>query len=39
LFTNNPFSTFDTIRYDVRICDRALNMSNLVQTAEIILEK
>ena len=39
LFTNNPFSTFDTIRYDVRICDRELNMSNLVQTLEIILDK
>jgi hypothetical protein len=39
LFTNNPFSPYDTIRYDVRICDRALNMSNLVQTSEIILVK
>lgn len=39
LFTNNPFSPYDTIRYDVRICDRALNMSNLVQTPEIILDK
>lgn len=39
LFTNNPFSPYDTIRYDVRICDRELNMSNLVQTSEIILVK
>jgi hypothetical protein len=39
LFTNNPFSPYDTIRYEVRICDRALNMSNLVQTPEIVLVK
>jgi len=39
LFTNNPFSPYDTIRYDVRICDRALNMSNFVQTPEIVLAK
>jgi hypothetical protein len=39
LFTNNPFSTFDTIRYEVRICDRALNMSNTVRTPDFILRK
>ena len=39
LFTNNPFSTFDTIRYEVTISDRALNRSNQIQTPEIILNK
>lgn len=39
LFTNNPFSSYDTIRYEVSICDRALNRSNMVTTPEIILVK
>lgn len=39
LFTNNPFSPYDTIKYDVSICDRALNRSNQITTGEIILTK
>jgi len=39
LFTNNPFVSWDTIRFDVTICDRALNRSNQVSTPEIILTK
>jgi hypothetical protein len=39
LFTNNPFSPYDTIKYEVTILDRALNRSNMVSTQEIILAK
>lgn len=39
LFTNNPFSPYDTIKYDITITDRALNRSNMVTTGEIILVK
>lgn len=39
LFTNNPFSSFDTIRYEVTVSDRSLNISNQIQTPEIILNK
>lgn len=39
LFTNNPFSPYDTIRYDITIVDRSLNRSNQIQTPEIILHK
>jgi len=39
LFTVNPFSAFDTIRYEISICDRALNRSNTVITPEIVLKK
>ena len=39
LFTNNPFSPYDTIKYEVTIVDRALNRSNMVSTQEIVLVK
>lgn len=39
LFTNNPFSPYDTIKYEVTIVDRALNRSNMVSTGEIYLVK
>jgi hypothetical protein len=39
LFTNNPFSPWDTIRYEVSVVDRALNRSNTIQTPDIILNK
>jgi hypothetical protein len=39
LFTNNPFSAYDTIKYEVTIVDRALNRSNQIKTADIILTK
>ncbi len=39
LFTNNPFSVYDTIRYEVTIVDRSLHRSNQIQTQEIILSK
>jgi hypothetical protein len=39
LFTANPFSSYDTIRYELSICDRALNRSNTLITPEIILDK
>jgi hypothetical protein len=39
LFTNNPFSLWDTIRYEASIVDRALNRSNQIQTLDIILTK
>jgi hypothetical protein len=39
LFTNNPFSPYDTIKYEFSIEDRALNRSNTESTPEIILSK
>ncbi|MEX1189439.1 MAG: hypothetical protein WED33_09290 [Bacteroidia bacterium] len=39
LFTNNPFSAFDTIKYEFSIEDRALNRSNTESTPEIIISK
>lgn len=39
LFIYNPFSPYDTIRYEVSICDRALNRSNQIQTPELVLQK
>jgi hypothetical protein len=39
LFTNNPFSPFDTIRYEITMCDRALNRSNQITTPDIVLNK
>lgn len=39
MFINNPFSVYDTIRFDAQIVDRALHMSNIISTPEIILKK
>lgn len=39
LFTNNPFSPYDTIKYEFSIEDRALNRSNQESTPEIVLNK
>jgi hypothetical protein len=39
LFTNNPLSSFDTIRYACFIYDRALNKSNIIETNEIVIKK
>ena len=39
LFINNPFSTYDTIRYEVYIVDRALHASNTITTPDIIIKK
>ncbi len=39
LFINNPTSVYDTIAYDVAICDRALHMSNKIRTPDIIVHK
>ncbi len=36
---NNFASTYDTIRFDCRICDRALHISNTITTPEIIVKK
>ena len=36
LFANNPFSPYDTIRYELFIVDRALNHSNTITTSEYI---
>lgn len=36
LYANNPFSPFDTIRYELYIVDRALNHSNTITTTEFI---
>ncbi len=39
LYINNPFSAFDTIRFDLFIVDRALHHSNTITTADIIINK
>lgn len=39
LYINNPFSTFDTIRFDVFIVDRALHHSNSISTPDILINK
>lgn len=39
LFINNPFSNFDTIKFEAFIYDRALRQSNIVETPEIIVVK
>ena len=36
LFAQNPFSPYDTIRYELYIVDRALNHSNTITTSEYI---
>jgi hypothetical protein len=32
----NPFSQYDTLRFDINIVDRALNLSNTISTPEIV---
>ncbi len=39
VYVNNPLSAFDTIKFKVSIYDRALNLSNEVETPEIIVVK
>ncbi len=39
VYINNPFSAFDTIQFEASICDRALHMSNVISTPEIIVKK
>lgn len=39
LFFNNPLSDFDTIRFEASIADRALNVSNVITTPDIIVKK
>ena len=36
LFANNPFSPYDTIRYELFIVDRVLNHSNTITTSEYV---
>ena len=36
LFANNPFSPYDTIRYELFIVDRALHHSNTITTTEYV---
>ena len=37
LYANNPFSPYDTIRYELYIVDRALHHSNTITTTEYII--
>jgi hypothetical protein len=39
LFINNLLSDFDTIYYEASICDRALHVSNVIKTPDIIIKK
>ena len=39
LFVNNRYSTFDTIKYQIYVQDRAFHKSNIVETPEIVINK
>lgn len=39
LYINNPMSTFDTVVFEASICDRDLQVSNVVRSGEIIIKK
>ncbi|MCK9611283.1 MAG: hypothetical protein PHR81_00740 [Bacteroidales bacterium] len=39
LFINNPFSPYDTVRFEAYIVDRALHHSNTITTNELIVKK
>ncbi len=39
LFINNPFSNFDTIKFEAFIYDRALHQSNTIETPDIMVVK
>ena len=39
MFINNPFSVYDTIKFEAYIVDRALQAGNLISTPDIILKK
>ncbi|MHC1706927.1 MAG: hypothetical protein AB9842_05325 [Bacteroidales bacterium] len=39
LYINNPFSSYDTIAFEVAIADKALNLSNTIMTPYIIVKK
>ncbi len=39
MYVNNPLSDFDTIKFKVSIYDRALHLSNEVETPEIVILK
>jgi len=39
LYINNPLSTFDTIKFEAFIYDRALHQSNTIETPEIVVVK
>ncbi|MCC6252278.1 MAG: hypothetical protein IT238_07455 [Bacteroidia bacterium] len=35
----DPFSSYDTIKYEIYITDKALNKSNIISTPEVIISK
>ena len=39
MYVNNPLSDFDTIKFKVSIYDRALHLSNEIETPEIVVVK
>jgi hypothetical protein len=39
LYINNPLSSFDTIKFQAYIFDRALHQSNTIETPEIVVVK
>lgn len=39
LYAKNPFSRYDTIRYELFIVDRKLNYSNTITTSEFVVKK
>ncbi|MEI6124448.1 MAG: hypothetical protein WCQ95_12560 [Bacteroidota bacterium] len=39
VYFNNPFSLYDTIKFEANIADRALHISNTIITPEIVVKK
>lgn len=39
LYINNPFSEYDTIKFEAWIVDRSLKESNVITTEEIVVQK
>ena len=39
MYFNNPFSIYDTIKFDASIADRNLHVSNIISVPEIIVKK
>ena len=35
-FPTDPFSRFDTVKYSIQLADRALHLSNVVETPEMV---
>lgn len=37
-FPTDPFSQYDTVKYSIQLADRALNLSNVVESGELVVD-